>query len=140
MKQCSYEKQVEKWGMLEISLEGKTEGNPFTDYGIQGTFTGKQERVTVDGFYDGNGIYKVRFMPSFEGKYTLTVTGSAIDGLSYTGEFLVTDLVRIITVLCGWSILIILPMRMEHPTTPLERPAMCGICKVMNELPRRWKP
>lgn len=91
MKQCSYEKQVEKWGMLEISLEGKTEGNPFTDYGIQGTFTGKQERVTVDGFYDGNGIYKVRFMPSFEGKYTLTVTGSAIDGLSYTGEFLVTE-------------------------------------------------
>lgn len=126
--------------MLEISLEGKTEGNPFTDYGIQGTFTGKQERVTVDGFYDGNGIYKVRFMPSFEGKYTLTVTGSAIDGLSYTGEFLVTEPgkdnhgpVRVVNTYH-------LPMRMEHPTTPLERPAMCGICKVMNELPRRWKP
>ena len=39
--------------------------NPFVDYKIHGTFTGKHETVTVDGFYDGEGVYKVRFMPSF---------------------------------------------------------------------------
>ena len=24
----------------------------------------------LDGFYDGDGVYKVRFMPAFEGEYT----------------------------------------------------------------------
>ena len=27
---------VERWGMLELSLPGKTAGNPFTDYEIRG--------------------------------------------------------------------------------------------------------
>ena len=61
--------QIEKWKVFEISCEGRSEGNPFTDYTITGTFSCPQEEITVDGFYDGNGIYKVRFMPSFEGRY-----------------------------------------------------------------------
>ena len=61
--------KVEKWGIFEIALEGKGDGNPFTDYEIKAEFTGENEKKTVDGFYDGNGIYKVRFMPSFEGIY-----------------------------------------------------------------------
>ena len=27
---------VERWGVFEIALEGKTAGNPFTDYEIKG--------------------------------------------------------------------------------------------------------
>ena len=65
---------VEKWGLFEVYFNGKTQGNPFTDYGIKGKFVGDNEEVTVDGFYDGDGVYKVRFMPSFEGKYTYTVS------------------------------------------------------------------
>ena len=61
---------VEKWCIYEVSANGSKEGNPFVEYYIKGTFSGKSETVEVDGFYDGDGTYKVRFMPSFEGVYT----------------------------------------------------------------------
>lgn len=68
--------KVEKWDVLELALKGFKDKNPFTDYTIQGTFTGKNECKTVDGFYDGEGIYKIRFMPSFEGIYTYVLKGT----------------------------------------------------------------
>ena len=46
---------VEKWDVFEVTLPGKSAGNPFTDYTIRGTFSGAQEQKTVDGFYDGDG-------------------------------------------------------------------------------------
>lgn len=80
---------IEKWGMMEVAAKGHTEGNPFTDYTVQGTFHGKNETVTVDGFYDGDGVYKVRFMPSFEGEYTYVVRGSFSEE-TVSGSFRVT--------------------------------------------------
>ena len=70
MRRYNYEKQVEKWDVLEVTVEGHSDKNPFVDYEIQGIFTGKHETVTVDGFYDGEGVYKVRYMPSFVELYT----------------------------------------------------------------------
>ena len=61
---------TQKWGIFEVSEEGPQEGNPFLDRTLLGTFTSAQESVTVEGFYDGDGIYRSRFMPSFEGEYT----------------------------------------------------------------------
>ena len=81
---------VEKWGLLELSLPGRSEGNPFTDYEILGRFTGESEDVAVSGFYDGNGIWKVRFMPSFTGSYRYTVSGSFSEKES-SGTFTVTE-------------------------------------------------
>jgi hypothetical protein len=72
----SYTKQVERWDVFEVSCPGKTEGNPFTDYTITGVFTSKNETVHVDGFYDGDGTYKVRFMPSFEEEYRFEISGT----------------------------------------------------------------
>jgi len=71
---------VERWGVFEITLNGKTGGNPFTDYDIRGTFKHKNHTAEAGGFYDGDGVYKVRFMPSFEGRYSFTIDGTAIDG------------------------------------------------------------
>lgn len=82
-------KQIEKWGVFEAAVNGKSEGNPFLDYEITGTFTGEHETVKVSGFYDGGGVYRVRFMPSYEGKYTYTIGGSAVE-TPVTGEFEVT--------------------------------------------------
>ncbi|MCL2775389.1 MAG: DUF5060 domain-containing protein [Oscillospiraceae bacterium] len=81
---------VERWGMFEISTLGKAEGNPFTDYTIRGVFRHKNEIVETDGFYDGDGVYKVRFMPSFEGEYTFDVSGTFSDEKTLTGTFTVT--------------------------------------------------
>ena len=67
---------VERWGMFEQSLPGRTDGNPFTDHEIRGTFRGPGEEKEVYGFYDGDGRYVIRFMPSFEGEYHYRIYGS----------------------------------------------------------------
>ncbi len=82
-------KTVEKWGLFEVEVHGPREGNPFTEQRFLGTFRGKNETVSADGFYDGDGVYKVRFMPSFEGEYSFETTGSFPEAES-RGEFTVT--------------------------------------------------
>jgi len=79
-------KQVEKWGVFEVAVHGRADGNPFLDYEVSGVFTGERETVRAEGFYDGEGVYRVRFMPSFEGRYSYTVEGSAMDA-AVAGEF-----------------------------------------------------
>ena len=81
--------QIEKWGMLELSFRGKKDGNPYVDYQIKAMFSGEKEKVEVNGFYDGDGVYKVRFMPSYEGVYSYQVMGSFSDA-GESGEFTVT--------------------------------------------------
>ncbi len=81
--------QVERWDVFEVAINGPKDGNPFTQQSIRGTFQGKNETVTVDGFYDGDGVYKVRFMPSFEGEYTYKTDGS-FPGAETSGAFTVT--------------------------------------------------
>lgn len=80
---------VEKWGLYEVTVSGPAEGNPFTEQTFTGRFTGKNESVTAAGFYDGGGVYKVRFMPSFEGEYTYETSGS-FEGAATAGSFTVT--------------------------------------------------
>ncbi len=67
--------RVQRWDVWEITVNGPKEGNPFVEQSFEGTFVGKNETVKTAGFYDGDGIYKVRFMPSFEGEYTYTTSG-----------------------------------------------------------------
>lgn len=86
---ADYEKEVEKWGCFEVVCEGISEGNPFVNRWITGQFIGKNENVAVDGFYDGDGIYKVRFMPSFEGNYMFRIEGNYGGGVQ-EGAFEVT--------------------------------------------------
>lgn len=113
----AYPKQVERWGVFEIALPGRTDGNPFTDYEIHGTFTGKNENKTVPGFYDGAGIYKVRFMPSFEGEYQFKIEG--VFPVAWRKEPLPQPLPPgTITARCGWRILTIWHMRTERPIFP----------------------
>lgn len=89
MTKCKYADKVEKWGVFELRAKGKIEGNPFVDYQIYATFTGEQEQKEILGFYDGDGEYVVRFMPSFEGEYSFVVHGSFADE-KIEGSFVVT--------------------------------------------------
>lgn len=81
--------KVTRWDYFEISVKGKEVDNPFLDYGVKGTFKGPDRTVTVDGFYDGDGVYKVRFMPSAEGSYHYEIMGSLAEKLA-GGSFEVT--------------------------------------------------
>ncbi len=84
-----YEK-VERWGVQEVRIDGRSDGNPFTDYELKGEFKGENETVTVHGFYDGEGSWMVRFMPSYTGNYSFKAEGSAID-FTAIGTFEVTE-------------------------------------------------
>lgn len=81
--------QVERWDILEVSLKGPEDGNPFVDQWVKGVFRGKNETVETMGFYDGQGVYKVRFMPSFQGEYTYETSGSFPEAAT-SGTFTVT--------------------------------------------------
>ena len=72
----TYPEHVERWGVFELAIDGPSGGNPFADQTVEAVFTGPGESVAAQGFYDGNGVYRVRFMPSFEGAYRFTLTAS----------------------------------------------------------------
>ena len=75
MESC-YLSEVPVWGIRKIACPGMTEGNHFTDYEIIGEFSCEGKMLRVPGFYDGNGQYVVRMMPSCEGIYTYRISGS----------------------------------------------------------------
>lgn len=58
---------VERWGIFELALPGPRSGNPFIDVELSAIFSQGARSVTVAGFYDGDGVYKVRFMPDAVG-------------------------------------------------------------------------
>jgi hypothetical protein len=61
---------IEKWSIFELSLKGPESGNPFIDVSVSASFKYKNRELHVEGFYDGKGIYKLRFMPDTEGQWT----------------------------------------------------------------------
>lgn len=61
--------EVEKWKIFELTLHAEVKGNPYTDTRLSARFIQANDTVCVDGFYDGGNTYKVRFMPSKEGKW-----------------------------------------------------------------------
>lgn len=60
---------VERWGIFEMTLAGPRTGNPFIDVELSAVFRQGRRRVQVAGFYDGDGTYKIRFMPDDVGPW-----------------------------------------------------------------------
>lgn len=60
---------VEQWGLFEIALPGPSDGNPFLEVEVSAVFTRGTHSITVPGFYDGDGTYRVRFMPDRTGQW-----------------------------------------------------------------------
>ncbi|GAT62172.1 DUF5605 domain-containing protein [Paludibacter jiangxiensis] len=81
---------IEKWKIFEVKLNGPTNGNPFTDIRLQGKFIQNNDTVTVSGFYDGAGIYKIRFMPQKEGKWSYITASNSKKLDKKKGNFLCT--------------------------------------------------
>lgn len=88
MMSTDYPSRVNKWDVFEVQVEGTSEGNPFAEQRVTAVFSNRKESTVVEGFYDGNGIYKVRFMPVTEGKHTFAIRGTFMNG-SVSGVFYV---------------------------------------------------
>ncbi len=81
---------VERWGIYEIVLHGPQEGNPFKDVSLGANFHNDRIEVRVVGFYDGQGIYRIRFMPENEGKWHYVTWSNAKELNGRKGEFVCT--------------------------------------------------
>ena len=83
--------QVERWEFLELSLDGPQEGNPFVDVGLSARFSHKHGVVEVAGFYDGDGVYRVRFMPDTLGAWSHTTISNRAELDGVEGQFTCTE-------------------------------------------------
>lgn len=79
-----------KWSMLELSFQGPREGNPFTEVSFCADFIHGEDSQRIGGFYDGDGVFRIRFLPQREGEwhYRTHSSAPALDGLC--GAFLCT--------------------------------------------------
>jgi hypothetical protein len=81
--------EVEQWGHFELTLRGPADGNPFLDVELSATFTQGERKVRVAGFYDGDGSYRVRFMPETTGEWTYTTASNRPELAGKTGRLTV---------------------------------------------------
>lgn len=133
----SYTEHVKRYGIAELVFRGPSEGNPFAEQWVKGTMAGQAEEKHAEGFYDGNGVYKLRFMPSCEGTYEITAATSWGDEAKVTVEVSAAD------ENCHGPVRVantyhLLTMT-ERNTTRAVRPAMCGSCRVRRLRRKRMK-
>jgi hypothetical protein len=78
---------VEKWDFYELSLTAASSGNPFLDVVIEAEFMQDHRSIKVAGFYDGNDVYRLRFMPDMEGTWRYVTSSNMKDLDGQKGEF-----------------------------------------------------
>jgi len=68
---------VARWDSIDLGFDGPSSGNPFLDVTLSVAFRHTNRTLNVEGFYDGEGAYKVRFMPDEIGDWTWTTTSNS---------------------------------------------------------------
>ncbi len=81
---------VERWKVFELTLHGPSIGNPFKDVKLSGRFVMDNDTISVPGFYDGEGIYKIRFMPQKEGEWNYETISNVKNLDNRKGNFVCT--------------------------------------------------
>ncbi|WP_338553614.1 DUF5605 domain-containing protein [Paenibacillus sp. KS-LC4] len=78
--------ETEQWNRFELRIEGPQEGNPYKEIALSAQFQFGHRSIQVDGFYDGDGQYVIRFMPDCIGSWSFTTSSSTaqLDGLTGT--------------------------------------------------------
>ncbi len=81
---------IAKWDVFEVAFEGPSSGNPFLDVSLEAVFSQRSRTVRVPGFYDGEGVYKIRFMPDNEGAWSYVTRASVPELDGQEGGFTAT--------------------------------------------------
>lgn len=81
---------VARWDVFEVTLKGPNRGNPYLEVEVDATFTYGNRSINVPGFYDGDGEYRVRFMPDTEGEWRYETSSNSSKLDSCTGAFACT--------------------------------------------------
>ncbi|WP_245895028.1 DUF5060 domain-containing protein [Devosia submarina] len=82
--------EVAQWDVFEASFEGPSGGNSFLDVRLEAFVQHKSRQMRVPGFYDGEGIFRIRFMPDTEGEWLFSTRSNAAELDGKTGSFMVT--------------------------------------------------
>jgi hypothetical protein len=77
---------VERWDFFEVELKGPSDGNPYSEVTLSAQFTHKHRTVIADGFYDGDGVYRIRFMPDTLGEWRYVTRSDTAELNGHTGE------------------------------------------------------
>ena len=80
---------VEQWGTWELTLHGPADGNPFVDVDLSARFSQGDKSVVVSGFYDGDGSYRIRFMPEQSGTWSYVTSSNRPELNGKTGTLIV---------------------------------------------------
>lgn len=79
--------KVEQWNRFEISLKHQNKDNNFKDIKLSAKFFNKDTSFVINGFYDGNNIYKIRFMPQEIGNWNYVVNSNILEFNDEKGKF-----------------------------------------------------
>ena len=69
--------------MTEFVFHGDEPAGSLAQTGLKAVFSHEKKTWEIKGFYAGNGIYKIRFLPEYPGKYSYRTMGE----ISTEGEF-----------------------------------------------------
>jgi hypothetical protein len=83
--------RVERWGLFETILSGPHGGRPFVDVQLSADFRHQNRSLTANGFYDGAGTYRIRFMPDLQGEWSFTTRSNVPELDGKTGHFSCID-------------------------------------------------
>jgi hypothetical protein len=78
---------VELWGIYEASFKGPSNGTPYIDVKFGADFSLGHRTVAVDGFYDGDGVYRIRFSPDSEGDWSYVTRSDQPELSGKSGRF-----------------------------------------------------
>jgi len=72
-------KQVEQYGIFELIIKGREPEGSHVEVDLQAVFVNGDRKMTIKGFYNGNGEYRIRFMPQHVGVWTYEVRSTCVD-------------------------------------------------------------
>lgn len=90
MKKTAKTTLIEQWGLFELALKGSSQGNPYMEVEFSTRFCQGEKSIQAAGFYDGEGIYRVRFMPDSQGVWSYQTASNLPELNGIAGEFTCT--------------------------------------------------
>jgi uncharacterized protein DUF5060/uncharacterized protein DUF5605/uncharacterized protein DUF4038 len=79
--------QIEQWGVFELELKGPKSGSPYIEVDLSAEFRFQNRSVSVTGFYDGDGSYRIRFMPDMIGSWSYVTASKQPELAGRKGTF-----------------------------------------------------
>ena len=77
---------MKQYDMMELTFQAPPPKDSQAAVDLTGTFEKDGKAVAVKGFYAGDGVYKIRFLPEEPGEYAYAVAGSCLPA-PQTGRF-----------------------------------------------------